>query len=291
MTTNTATVDNDYLKGFTLVLLSAIGYGLQPLFTHVAYSDGASPVGLLVLRFLAASSMMFIWLKLRGFEMPPLKHNLQYLLVGLGYSGAALGYYSASHSTSVSLAVILMFSFPAFVVLFSIGVLKEKATPLKLVSVALAIGGVVVAVGLDIQGDSTGVLWALFAALAYGSAILYGTHKASPLYPAQSACMVLIGCFLGALVVSSIQPTHWPQTDAGWFSVVGLALFATIFPIATFIAGAPKIGASNASTISTMEPVVAVAIALLLIGEPLNTATLIGGGMVILAVVLLSRSK
>ena len=103
--------------------------------------------------------------------------------------------------------------------------------------------------------------------------------------------MVLIGCFLGALVVSSIQPTHWPQTDAGWFSVVGLALFATIFPIATFIAGAPKIGASNASTISTMEPVVAVAIALLLIGEPLNTATMIGGGMVILAVVLLSRSK
>ena len=74
-------------------------------------------------------------------------------------------------------------------------------------------------------------------------------------------------------------------------SVVGLALFATIFPIATFIAGAPKIGASNASTISTMEPVVAVAIALLLIGEPLNTATMIGGGMVILSVVLLSRSK
>ena len=291
MSIESTTLHNDYVKGFLLVLVSACGYGLQPLFTHVAYSDGASPVGLLVLRFAAAAAIMLIWLRLRRLPVPPLHHNLQYLLVGIGYSGAALGYYNASHSMSVSLAVILLFSFPAFVILFSIFFLKEKATGKKLLSVTLAIGGVMIAVGIDIQGDSQGILWALFAALSYGAAILYGSHRASPSYPLQSACTVLIGCLISCLIASALQTTHWPQSEFGWLSIIGLALFATILPIATFIAGSPKIGASDASTISTMEPVVAVAIALILIGEQLTTGTYIGGLMVITAVIILSRSK
>lgn len=283
--------NNDYLKGYLLVLISAISYGLQPLFTHFAYDDGANPVGLLLMRFGFAVAIMLGWLAFRRMTIPPLKHCIQYLLVGFGYSGAALGYYSASHTTSVSLAVILMFSFPAFVVLFSITVLKEQATIGRLISVILAIGGVIVATGLDLRGDMTGIFWALFAAVSYGSAILYGSHKASPGYPVQSACIVLIGCLTTFAISALINDAQLPQTGTGWTATAGLALFATILPIATFIAGSPRIGASNASTLSTLEPVTAVAIAVLLIGENISTAMLFGGLMVVVAAVILAKSK
>ncbi|WP_286237881.1 DMT family transporter [Neptuniibacter halophilus] len=279
------------LTGFLFVLCSAVGYGLQPFFTQVAYADQADPIGLLFLRFTIASALMLGWISLRRLPMPPLKHCLQYLLVGLGYSGAAMGYYNASYSTSFSLAVILMFSFPAFVVLFSVVVLKEPLTRSNILCIALALSGVAVTAGMDLQGDMKGILWALFAAFSYGSAIIYGSHKAGPGYPLQSACLVLLGCMLTFAVASTLQEVSWPATQVGWNAIIGLALFGTILPIATFIVGSPKTGAANASIISTLEPVVAIIIAVTLIGEPLSNNVLFGGCLVVMATLILLRSQ
>lgn len=160
-----------------------------------------------------------------------------------------------------------------------------------MLSLLLASGGVVLATGMDFHGDLNGIFWALFAAISYGSAILYGTHKVSPQNPMASAAVILIGCAITVLLASLFQGVTWPQTLTGWGATLGLALFATILPIATFISGSPHIGASNASTLSTLEPIVAVAIAVMLIGENLNHAMLAGGSMVVIAAIILSKNK
>ncbi len=280
----------EYLKGFALVLLAAFSYGIQPFFAHFAYQAGADPVGLLLIRFTLAAGIMLLWLKKRAVALPASAAFARTLLIGIGYACAALGYYSASHTTSVSLAVILMFLFPAFVTLWSILFLAEKSSLLKIFSLLLASAGVVLASGMDFRGDLTGVLWALFAAVSYGSAILYGTHRVSPEKPLASAGVILIGGALMFSVAALIQGASWPQTTTGWLATLGLALFATILPIASFISGSPRIGASDAATLSTLEPVVAVVIAVMLIGEELSQPMLWGGVMVIIAAVLLSNS-
>jgi len=280
----------EYRKGFLLVLISAFAYGLQPFFAYFAYQDGADPIGLLLARFSLASLIMLLWLKKRRTPMPERSHIGSTLLIGFGYAAAALGYYSASYSASASLAVILMFSFPAFVTLFSIVFLKESASWLKLLSLVLASGGVLLASGMDFHGDLSGVFWALFAAVSYGSAILYGTHKVPPQNPMTSAGVILVGGATTFAIAAIVQGASWPESINGWFSILGLALFATIVPIATFISGSPRIGASDASTLSLMEPVVAVVIAVILIGESLSQTMLMGGVMVIIAAFMLSKS-
>ncbi|MNR44905.1 EamA-like transporter family protein [compost metagenome] len=60
-------------------------------------------------------------------------------------------------------------------------------------------------------------------------------------------------------------------------------------PVAAFLAGSPRIGSSAAATLSTVEPVVAVTIAVLFMGERLTVAMLCGGLMVMLAAVFLAR--
>lgn len=279
----------DYSKGIFLVLIAAICYGLQPFFAHFAYSDGANPVGLLSSRFLIAALLMLCWLKIKRIRLPGKKLFLQSMLIGVGYAGAALGYYSASHTTSVSLAVILMFSFPAFVTLYSILFLKESVTTGRLTSMLLAMLGVVLAAGIELKGDINGILWALFAAISYGAAIIYGSHNAKPENPLASACSILLGCVLTLGIAGLFQHIELPHSISGWGATLGLALFATILPIATFISGSPRIGAANASTLSTLEPVVAVLIAVSLIGEQLNVSVYIGGAMVLIAAFLLSR--
>lgn len=279
----------DYRKGFILVIIAAISYGLQPFFAHFAYNDGANPVGLLISRFIIAALLMLCWLKIKKIRLPGKKLLLQSMLIGVGYAGAAIGYYNASHTTSVSLAVILMFSFPAFVTFYSILFLKERATAGRLTSMILAMFGVILAAGIEFRGDLNGTLWALFAAISYGAAIIYGSHNVKPENPLASACSILFGCVLTLALAGLVQHIDLPQSVSGWSATLGLALFATILPIATFISGSPHIGATNASTLSTLEPVVAVLIAVSLIGEQLSVSVYLGGAMVLIAAFLLSR--
>ncbi|WP_372874439.1 DMT family transporter [Pseudomonas sp.] len=282
-------LNDGYARGFMLVLLSAFCYGLQPLFAQYAYAGGADPVGLLLVRFAIAASILLLFLRLRGIRLPRGRLAGQNLLVGIGYGCAALGYYTASRSTSVSLAVILMFSFPAFVTAISIAYLGERTSALKLLSLVLALGGVLLATGLSLRGNLSGVLWALFSALSYGAAIVYGTHSIRHERPLASAAMVLLGCALTFAVAALFLGAATPSGASAWWSMLGLALFATILPVAFFLAGSPLIGSSAASTLSTLEPVVAVTIAVLLIGEQISAGMLGGGLMVVAAAVILSR--
>lgn len=280
---------SDYAKGFFLVLLAAFCYGLQPLFAQYAYASGADPVGLLLVRFLIAASILLLYLRLRGLRLPTGRLARQNLLVGVGYGLAALGYYTASRSTSVSLAVILMFSFPAFVTALSIAYLGERTSVLKLISLVLALGGVLLATGLSLHGEVSGVLWALFAALSYGAALVYGTHSIRHEQPLASAAMVLMGCTLTFCIAALYSGATLPSGAPAWWSTLGLALFATILPVAAFLAGSPHIGSSSASTLSTLEPVVAVTIAVLLIGEHISAGMLGGGLLVVAAAIILAR--
>lgn len=280
-----------YARGFILVLLAGFCYGLQPLFAQYAYAGGADPVGLLLVRFVIAVSILLLFLHLRGIALPSWKLTGQNLLLGIGYGLSALDYYTASHTTSVSLAVILTFSFPAFVTVLSILYLGERTSPLKLLSLVLALAGVLLATGLSFHGEVSGVLWALFSALVYGTAILYGTHRIRHVQPLASAAIVLLGCALTFAVAALYWGAALPSGSPGWGATLGLALFGTILPVAAFLAGSPLIGSSTAATLSTLEPVVAVTIAVLVIGEPISAGMLGGGLLVVMAAIILARQN
>ena len=281
--------NDSYLRGFLLVLLAAFCYGLQPLFAQYAYAGGANPVGLLLVRYLVAVSILLAFLRLRGIALPNCKLAGQNFLLGVGYGLSALGYYTASHNTSVSLAVVLVFTFPAFVTLLSILYLGERARPMKLLSLALAFSGVLLATGLSFHGKVSGVLWALFSALIYGIAILYGTHRIRHEQPLASAAIVLLGCAATFAVAASYSGATLPSGSSAWWATLGLALFATILPVSAFLAGSPSIGSSSAAILSNLEPVVSVTIAVLVIGEPMGTGVLGGGLLVAAAAIILAR--
>jgi drug/metabolite transporter (DMT)-like permease len=84
---------------------------------------------------------------------------------------------------------------------------------------------------------------------------------------------------------------HLPATGAGWVIIGSMALVATVLPVVTFLAGLERIGPTNAAMLSTLEPVVTVALAAWLLGEMLKPVTLLGGGLILVAILLLTRSE
>ena len=70
-----------------------------------------------------------------------------------------------------------------------------------------------------------------------------------------------------------------------------IVIIATVVPVATFLAGLERIGPTNAALLSTLEPAVTVVLAALLLGESLKPISLVGGSLILLAVVLLTRAE
>lgn len=68
-------------------------------------------------------------------------------------------------------------------------------------------------------------------------------------------------------------------------------LLATVIPVVTFLAGLKRIGPTDASMLSTLEPVVTVLLAALLFDERLRPVSLVGGVMILLAVVLVVKRR
>lgn len=282
---------SEYAIGFILVALSAVAYGLQPLFAHFAYQADIEPLGLLSVRYFLAVLFMVAYLAWMKVAWPRGRLFWGNFLIGVGYASAAIGYYQASHTTSFSLAVILMFSFPAFVALFSFWFLKERFTRIKWLSLCLALVGVVLVAGTQLTGDSRGVMWALFAAVSYGMAIVYGAHYVKQENPLASTAVVMLGALVTVIVATVISQSTLPMSASSWGIAAGLAIVCTILSAALFLAGSPKIGSSDTAMLSTLEPVVAVIIAVSLVNEALSWSTLLGGCLVLTAALLLAQNK
>jgi len=73
--------------------------------------------------------------------------------------------------------------------------------------------------------------------------------------------------------------------------MIGIVLVATVIPVVTFLAGLEMIGPTNAAMLSTLEPVVTVLLAAWLFQERLSAISLLGGGLILAAVILLTHNE
>ena len=77
----------------------------------------------------------------------------------------------------------------------------------------------------------------------------------------------------------------------GWGAIIAIVLIATVLPVVAFLAGLERIGPTNAAMLSTLEPVVTVLLATVWLNEVLQPVTWLGGGLILIAVLLLTQSE
>jgi drug/metabolite transporter (DMT)-like permease len=97
------------------------------------------------------------------------------------------------------------------------------------------------------------------------------------------------GAVYGILML--VNGLHLPATSAGWVGSAGIVLIATVIPVVTFLAGLERIGPTNAAMLSTLEPVVTVLLAAWIFDERLKLLVMLGGGLILMAVILLTRGE
>jgi drug/metabolite transporter (DMT)-like permease len=277
--------------GVTFIVISAASFGTLAIFGRYAYANGLDTFTLLFLRFTFSALLMAGLLIIRRESLP--RGGTLVRLVGmgaLGYVGQSFCYLTAIKYASAGLVALLLYLYPTFVVILSAIFLKEKIHRLKIIALGLATLGAALTANPQ-GGQWRGILLALSAAVIYSVYIIVGTGVMRQVSAVQSSVVIFTAAGLVYGALTAINGPHWPVTSAGWLAVAAVTLIATVIPVVTFLAGLKLIGPTDASMLSTLEPVVTVLLAALLFGEILQPVTLLGGGLILAAVLLLARSE
>jgi drug/metabolite transporter (DMT)-like permease len=279
------------LVGIMLVVISAASFGTLASLGRFAYAAGLDTLTMMFIRFTLATVMLAVLLVLRREPLPRGPARWQLLgMGGLGYVGQAFCYLSALQYASAGLVALLLYLYPAFVALLSALWLHERLTRLKLAALGLALLGTALTVG-PAGGQLRGVLLAIGGAVIYSVFILTGSHVMKTVSAIQSSTVIFAAASLSAGLLMLINGPHFPHSASGWLIMVAMAFIATVVPVATFLAGIERIGPTNASLLSTLEPAVTVLLAALLLGEQPQPLVLLGGALILAAVLLLTRQE
>jgi drug/metabolite transporter (DMT)-like permease len=108
--------------------------------------------------------------------------------------------------------------------------------------------------------------------------------------PTACTAVVTTSAALVYAGVVAARGAHLPATPVGWVAVLGIALVGTVFAIGFFLAGLERVGAVRASVYSSVEPVFTLGLAAVFLGEAVTPLRVVGGALIILAVVLLARA-
>ena len=279
------------VTGILLIAISAAAFGTLAIFGRFLYADGLDTFTLLFLRFGIAALLMTVILIARREHFPRGKILLQLIGMGaLGYVGQSFSYLTAINYASAGLVALLLYLYPMFVFVLSVVFLRERLTWIKVIAFFFALVGTALTVD-PAGGQLQGILLAICAALIYSVYIIVGTNVMKHVSPVQSATVIFAsaGAVYGTLM--AFNGIHLPASGSGWLGVVGIVLIATVTPVVAFLAGLERIGPTNAAMLSTLEPVVTVLLAVWIFDERLMPIVILGGGLILIAVILLTRGE
>ena len=277
--------------GILLISISAAAFGTLALLGRYAFADGMDALTIMFFRFTLAAGLMFVLLIARKESLP--RGAALYRLIGMGamgYVGQAFSYLTALKYASSGLVALLLYLYPMFVAVLSFFILREPITRLKIVALGIALLGTTLTVGPE-GGQLLGIFLAISAALIYSLYIIVGSQVMKQVSAVQSSTVIFASAGLMSDALMFINRPQLPQTNSGWWAIAAIVIVATVIPVVTFLAGLERVGPSNAAMLSTLEPVVTVILAALFLNESPNPITLVGGGLILVAVVMLAQSE
>lgn len=293
-----------------LVLISATCFGALAIFGTFAHDAGVATSTMLLVRFVLAAAVLGTLVAVRPeLRRPPRapvpEHTvggrggstatLVLTALGLGAVGYALQagfYFSALLVMDASLVALVLYTFPLMVTAVAVVLGRDRLTRQRVLALLAAVSGTVVVLlgagGAGISGR--GVLLGLGSALTYTVYILVSDSVLKRMAPVVLSALVMTGA-AGSLAVWTAAGggVDLEFAPSGWFWLGCLALVSTVVAMLTFFAGLRRTGPSTAAILSTFEPVVTTALATIMLGQFLTPVQMLGGFLVLSAVVLLKR--
>ena len=223
----------------------------------------------------------------------PARDLLQFFLLGiLGVAASNYLYYLAIQRTNVAIAIIVQYTAPVWVLLYTVARGGQRPSLRRSAAVALAVAGCALAVGFVGRGrvhlDAIGVIAALLAAFSFAFYNV-GGHKVLARYDRWKVLVwVLVASSTFWILINppwKIVAAHYGREQ--WAFLAVFSLLSVLAPFSCYFAGLQYLEPTRAIVASCLEPVFSILLAAIVLGElmrPIQTAGIV---LVLVAIVLI----
>jgi len=264
-----------------LFLIVAVVWGIPFLFIKLAVEEGLSPAFVAWARVTVAT-VVLLPIAWRAGALRNLRLQLRPLIafaifeMALPFPLIAAG----EQAVTSSFAAILMASSPLAVALLALRFDRsEVVTGARLLGIGVGLAGVITLVGVDVAGrfdELVGAVLVVVATFAYAAATMLYKHYfggAAPIGPIAGAVTV------SAIVLTPAAAVTWPSqlpSVVGWGSVLTLGVVCSAVGMLAFFRLVSQVGASRATVVAYLFPIVAVGVGWITLGEAIGKGGVIG---------------
>ena len=286
-------------RGLVYIILACILWGTSGIFVNNLAPYGVTSIQMTFIRGLVAFVCMgvFVLISDRGIVKTNLREILLFAGSGVSFFLTATCYYQSMQLTSVSTAVVLMYTAPIFVMIYSTTFLGEKINLKKLIAVIGMIAGCCLVSGIigGLKINIAGIAIGFLSGISYAS---YNIITKIEMQKGINPVKANFYCFLFSLLVGLLfaKPAGILDCISKNPPVVislslGVGFFACILPYFLYTMALKEIPAGTASSLAILEPMSATIISVLILGEILSLYSIIGIVLILGSVFLLSKEE
>lgn len=287
--TNPASIDpRGSSLGLMVVVATATSISFSNILAPVVYGLGSNPETLLVCRFAAFLLICGLWLRTQHVSLAVERRERSHCVgAGFAYTIGSASLVAAFATIPVSLAVLILYTFPLITRLTESALDRRPPTLWELAALLAALAGMALCLGVGLDRlNGTGLALAFLAAAAISCSFVWTGRKLRSVHPAvMTAHMAGTGLVLTLALTAATNAWALPPLEpmeAGLMTAAVLS-FAAAF-LGMFL-GVRLIGASRTAMLMNLEPVLTLVLAILLLNEDLSGHQFLGAALVIGAIV------
>lgn len=275
--------------------MSSLGFSIGPTLAKNAYDAGANPLGVMTVRFTIASAIMFVvrQISMRKEPFPSLKLIIEMFLIGtLGITTVSFTYFLAIETIDTGLAIVMWYFFPVIVVLITWIVFKKRPSRNIVISLFFSLTGIIITTGQVKGGSNSAIALVMFSSFLFAFYLMAVNRTLAKVNLLTGVTFINIGAAIGYWLICATLPfgltVEFPANQSSWLYISTFALFGTVAPFMFSYAGLKRVGPSMLSVITTIEPVLAIAMGVIFLNEAITLARIIGAIFVVGALIALS---
>ena len=280
---------------FAYVVLAAILWGVIGIFTRVLSVAGLTSLQTVAIRSILSLIIMFFYIFLKDKSLFKIKLKDIWMFIGTGILSLTffnLCYFSAINVLDLSLASILLYTAPCFVMIMSAFVFKEKITKRKVFAFVLAFVGCALISGFSGSFNAKGIMLGIFAGFGYALYSIfarialnkYNTYTITFYTFLMSSLALLLFCNVGEIFNFALD-----ISVLAW--MILLSVISTVLPYILYTEGLKKISATKASIIAFIEPVTATITGTIMFNEPITVVIIVGMLLVLASIIKISSNN
>ena len=279
--------------GIFQVLLSGFCFGFLGVLGKSAYQKGLTPGELLSLRFTIGGVLLALGYAVRNPERLRLTRRQLASCAWLGVLGYAVFsscFFQALTGLSVSLTVLLLYTYPVMVALGAWMLFGERMAKGRWSALPIVMVGLVLLVWGDMQvSKPVSLMFGIASAVFYSAYILASSRWLKGVDAGAAAVYIQLSAGLALGAVHLRNPERVGEIlVVAWPTLLAIALVCSVAAMSLFLAGLQKLKSWEVSILSTAEPVTGIGLAVLLMGERLTAMQGAGAALVLAAFLLVA---